>query len=217
MNQKQQNWSALAIQQMMLNLRISPLKMDTSTGTAYLILTEQDTVTFVNFLNELKVAEFLSSQNELLVPLCLPDEIIEQFIKINEDETQKEIRHKSEYKNRLLFFLQDMFGFKILTGLRTDMLKKTFKLRKGKDSIVCIDCFNKAEANYLIQNLSSYGFVVETAECDLCSLVVDLEKSHISKVSKLVIEFCTQFTDAGMTELAQNVRNSYIGLRDPLN
>ncbi len=215
MTEKPENWSALAIQQMLVNLRISPLKMDASTGTAYLVLTEQDTAIFVNFLNELKVAEFLSSQSEILIPLCLPDTIVEQFIKIDESETKKVLRHTAEYQNKLLFFLQDMFGFRMLTGLRTSMLKKTFKIRKGNEEKVCIDCFNKAEADYLKENLESYGFSVETAKCDACCLVVDLNNSHISKVSKLVIEFCNQFNEAGMTELSTNVRNNYISLRVP--
>lgn len=212
-NEKQKDWSALAIQQIMLNLGISPFKLDNSGGIIYLILTEEDTTEFVNTLKELDSVEFLSSQNELLIPLCLPDGIIEQFIKIEESELQKTNRHKIEYQNRLLFFLRNMFGFKMVTGLRTDLLKKTFKLRRGNDSIVCIDCFNKAEAEFLKENLASYGFAVETAKCDACSLVVNLNESHVSKVSKLVIEFYEKLNDAGMDELAGAIKNNYAGLR----
>lgn len=208
-SETQKDWSALAVQKIIWDLHITPRRMDSTEDSIYLFLSEQNTKKIVDFLTERETVEFISSQDEVIIPLCLPDSVIREFVQLEETQEEKTHRHKTEHKKRLVYFLENLFGYVLITGLRKQVLKKTVKLRSGKEGIICIDCFNKAEADFLKVELCSYGFYVDTAPCDTCVLSVDLQLSSVSRTSRIVVEFCKQMEEVGLRDVSQSVISTY--------
>lgn len=215
LGETKKDWSALAIQKMLWDLHITPIMSAKDNDSISLFLSENDTTKFVKFLMEDGEIEFKSSQNELLIPLCLPDRVIKRFVELEETPEEKVIRHRSEHQKRLLYFLENLYDHKILTGLRTEILRKTVKLRKLDKSSITMDCFNRKEADFLKDGLSGYGFSVSTAQCDTCALVIDLDASSVSRTSQIVVEFCVQMKEYGLDEVFANTIKTYAGQRIP--
>lgn len=209
------NWSALAIQKILWDLQIIPKKMEHVTDSIYLFLTENDTKKIVTFLMDQDDVEFYSSQNEVIIPLCLPDSLIKQLVSFDETLEERISRHAIEHRNRLVYFLENLFGYSIITCLRKQILKKTARLINGDNNVIRIDCFNKAEADYLKNELSSYGFSVSTAKCDTCVIMVDLKESSVSKTSRIVIEFCKQMAEVGLNDVSRKTIQMYRDQRIP--
>ncbi len=205
--EKPANWSAFTLQKIMCELFIISQKMELLTDMIYFLLSEEDMKKLVDFLTKNSV-EFTASQREILIPLCLPDAVIKQFVEFEETAEEKIVRHKAEHQKRLVYFLENLYDNKIIIGLRAPILRKTVKLRKG-DNSTCIDCFNSTEADLLKDDLCGYGFAVTTAQCDKSSLVVDLQASSVSKTSQKVVEFCIEMQEVGLIDVYKNTIIAY--------